>query len=176
LKTIIWATLTANGNYAQASAAHPPKRAALEDFAAHAKQVGNFVVGRRTFEAFQSDPRRKVEDAEQAFAGIEIVVVSAHKPDFPGVTRAAAPADALALLERQGYGTALVAGGETLINAFLAQGLVDEFVFNIAPALESNALRLLLPKDHYEELTLLELRDLGGGVAQLRYALDRRPV
>jgi riboflavin biosynthesis pyrimidine reductase len=67
-----------------------------------------------------------------------------------------------------------VAGGETLINAFLAQGLVDELVFNIAPALESNGLRLLLPNHHYQELKMLERRDLGGGVAQLRYAPTRR--
>jgi hypothetical protein len=69
MKTIVWATLTANGNYAQASAAHPPKPEALGDFAAHAKRVGNFIVGRRTFEAFQSDPTRKVDDAEREFSG-----------------------------------------------------------------------------------------------------------
>jgi dihydrofolate reductase len=176
MKTIVWATLTANGNYAQASAAHPPKPEALGDFAAHAKRVGNFIVGRRTFEAFQSDPTRKVDDAEREFSGTEIVVVSAHQPDFPGVTHAPTPADALALLERRGHHAALVAGGETLINAFLALGLVDELVFNIAPALECNGLRLLLPNDHHGELNLLELKDLGGGVAQLHYALARRPA
>jgi dihydrofolate reductase len=176
MKTIVWATLTANGNYSQASATHPPKTEALEDFATYAKRVGNFIVGRRTFEAFRPDPSRKVDDAERAFAGAEIVVVSGHKSDFPGVTLAATPADALAHLERQGYDTALVAGGETLINAFLAQGLVDELVFNIAPVLESEGLRLRLPKEQYAELELLELRDLGGGVGQLRYALDTRRV
>jgi hypothetical protein len=40
----------------------------------------------------------------------------------------------------------------------------------------SNGLRLLLPDDHYEEFQLLELKDLGGGVVQLRYALARRPT
>ena len=92
------------------------------------------------------------------------------------MTRTTAPADTLAHLERRGYDTALVGGGQTLINAFLAQGLVDECVFNVAPALESEGLRLLLPKDHYEELTLLELRDFGGGVAHLRYAVNRSSV
>jgi riboflavin biosynthesis pyrimidine reductase len=175
MKTIVWATLTANGNYARASAAHPPNREALEDFAAHARHVGNFIVGRRTFEAFQSDASRKVNDAEQVFASVEIVVVSAHTPDLPGIARAATPADALMHLDQRGFGTALVAGGETLINAFLAQGLVDEVVFNFAPALEGEGgLRLGLPKDRYAELRLLELRDLGGGVGQLHYALDKR--
>jgi dihydrofolate reductase len=173
MKTIVWATLTANGNYARATATHPPNKEALEDFAAHAKRTQNFIVGRRTFEAFQSDGSRKVDNAEQAFAGTEIVVVSTRMPDLPGIARAATPADALAHLARRGYDTALVAGGQTLINAFLAQDLVDEVIFNVAPALESEGLRLVLPKDQYAVLRLLELRDLGGGVGQLRYALEK---
>jgi riboflavin biosynthesis pyrimidine reductase len=92
------------------------------------------------------------------------------------VTHAPTPADALAHLEGRGHDAALVAGGETLINAFLAQGLVDGLVFNIAPALESKGLRLLLPDDHCEKLQLLELKDIGGGVARLRYAVVRRPA
>jgi dihydrofolate reductase len=173
MKKIIWATLTANGNYARASGAHPPKKEALKDFAAYARRTGNFIVGRRTFEAFQSDPSRKVDNAEQAFAGTDIVVVSGHTLDLPGVAHAPTPADALAHLERRGHSTALVAGGETLVNAFLAQGLVDELVFNIAPVLESDGLRLLLPKEQSAELTLLEVRDLGGGVGQLHYGWTR---
>lgn len=174
MHTIVWATLTANGNYARADAAHPPRQEALEDFAAWAKRTGNFVVGRHAFEAFQSEPSRKVDDAEQAFAGTAIVVVSASRPELPGVTRAASPAEALAHLERQGHRTALVAGGETLINAFLAHGLVDELVFNIVPALESEGLHLLLPRDQYEDLELLDTKELGGGVGQRRYGLNRR--
>jgi dihydrofolate reductase len=174
MKTIVWATLTANGNYARGSAANPPKKEALDDFAAQARRARNFIVGRRTFERFQSDPSRKVEDAESAFAGTDIVVVSTSMSDVPGVTRVAAPAEALVHLERRGHQTALVAGGETLINAFLAQGLVDELIFNIAPVFESEGLRLWLPDEQFVELKLLEARALGGGVEQLRYALDRR--
>jgi hypothetical protein len=32
MKTILWAALTANGNYAQSSPEHPPKKEALDDF------------------------------------------------------------------------------------------------------------------------------------------------
>ena len=54
MKTILWATLSANGNYARASAEHPPKPEATADFAEHALAHGNFIVGRRTFEAVQA--------------------------------------------------------------------------------------------------------------------------
>ena len=47
MKTILWATLTANGNYAQSGPENPPKKEALEDFTAHAKAAG---IGRRSFE------------------------------------------------------------------------------------------------------------------------------
>jgi dihydrofolate reductase len=176
MRSVVWATLTANGTYARASAAHPPTQQALEDFAAQAKRAGNFIVGRRTFEGFQSDSSRRAVGADHTFAGTDIVVVSGARLEAPGVVSASSPADALAHLERKGHATALIAGGETLINAFLAQGLVDELVVNIVPALESEGLTLHLPDEQYAELTLLESRELGGGVGQRRYALNRSAV
>jgi dihydrofolate reductase len=173
MRTVVWATLTANGNYARASAAHPPTQQALEDFAAQAKRAGNFIVGRRTFEGFQSDSSRRAAGADNTFAGTDIVLVSGARLEAPGVVSTSSPADALAHLERKGHDTALVAGGATLINAFLAQGLVDELVVNIVPALESQGLKLHLPDEQYADLTLLESSELGGGVGQRRYALNR---
>ena len=79
MKTILWATLSANGNYARASAAYPPKPEATADFAAHALAHGNFIVGRRTFEAFQAQPARAGADGSAPrtpFANTTIVVVS----------------------------------------------------------------------------------------------------
>lgn len=52
MKTILWATLTANGNYQPNDPKHPPRPEALADFAAHVRAAGCFVVGRRTFEGF----------------------------------------------------------------------------------------------------------------------------
>jgi dihydrofolate reductase len=174
MRTILWATLTANGSYAQASADHPPKREALEDFVTQARRTGNFIVGRRTFEGFQADASRKTDDADEKLAGVEPIVVSTRMPPIPGITCVASPADALAHVERRGFRTALVAGGGTLLNAFLEHDLVDEIVINVAPALDDDGVHLALPQHQYAELKLLELRDLGGGVSQLRYALQGR--
>jgi hypothetical protein len=44
---------------------------------------------------------------------------------------------------------------------------------NIVPALESQGLKLHLPDEQYADLTLLESSELGGGVGQRRYALNR---
>ena len=167
MKTILWAALSANGNYAKSSPEHPPKAEALDDFWAHAGRAGNFIVGRRTFEAFLAG------GGGQPPAGIDIVVISSGNVDIPGVTHAATPQEALDFLAKQGHETAVLAGGATLHNAFLAQGLVDELVFNIAPVLEDRGLNVLLPDGHYEEVQLLDCKTIGGGIVHLRYAVSR---
>ena len=167
MKTILWAALTANGNYAQSSAEHPPKREALDDFGLHAQQAGNFIVGRRTFEGFNAS------GGGNGFAGVDIVVVSSNELDIPGVTQAFSPRQALDYVEQKGHKTALLVGGASLHNAFLAEDLVDELVFNITPALESGGFNLLLPEGHYKDVQLIESKEIGGGIVQLRYAINR---
>src|SRR6478609_5459095 len=175
MKTILWATLSANGNYARATAAHPPKPEATADFAAQALAHGNFIVGRRTFEAFQAQPARAGADGAAApnpFATTTIVVVSTTLA-VPGVPRAATPEAALALVRQRGHSTALVAGGEKLHNAFLERDLVDELLLNIVPTLEDEGLKILLPKGNRRELELIGSRQLAAGIVQLHYALPR---
>ena len=69
MKTILWATLTANGNYAQSGPENPPKKEALEDFTAHAKAAG---IGRRSFEGMRG-------------------MVAVDAAEIPGVTVEIAP-------------------------------------------------------------------------------------
>lgn len=176
MKTILWATLSANGNYARASAEHPPKPEATADFAEHALAHGNFIVGRRTFEAFQAQPARAGADggaARNPFANTTIVVVSTTLA-VPNVARAATPEAALAALRERGHTTALLAGGETLHNAFLERDLVDELVLNVVPTLEDQGLKILLPQGQRRELVLLRTKQLAAGIVQLHYALPRR--
>lgn len=176
MKTILWATLSANGNYARATAAHPPKPEATADFAAHALAHGNFIVGRRTFEAFQAQPARAGAGgavAPNPFARATIVVVSTTFA-VPGVPRAASPEAALELVRQRGHTSALLAGGETLHNAFLERDLVDELLLNIVPTLEDEGLKIVLPKGSRRELALLGTKQLAAGIVQLHYALLRR--
>jgi len=62
---------------------------------------------------------------------------------IPGVWCAASPQEALNYLEERAHRAALIAGGETLHNAFLSQDLVDELVFDILPELQSSGLKSL---------------------------------
>lgn len=170
MKTILWATLTGNGNYAQSSPNHPPKKEALGDFAAQAQAAGNFIVGRRTFEGMQASGNGGT------FAGMDIVVVSGSVKEIPGVTVVGSPNEALSYLRDKGYQTALVSGGADLHNAFLGQGLVDELIFNVAPVLEGKGLNLLINTEEYQykEVELLNFKSLGSGVVQLHYAFTQQ--
>ncbi|MBB6731547.1 dihydrofolate reductase family protein [Cohnella zeiphila] len=178
MKTVLWATLTANGNYAQSGPENPPKKEALNDFAAQAKAAGNFIVGRKTFEGMQ-DPSRVSQD-EQAgdngpFAGMDIVVMSRSIQAIPGLTIVRSPQEALDYLQGKGYQTAVISGGADIHNSFLEQDLVDEVIFNVAPVFEGKGLNLLIDAENYRyrNAQLLDCKPLGGGVVQLRYSLER---
>ncbi|MEF3305671.1 dihydrofolate reductase family protein [Paenibacillus sp. GYB003] len=167
MKTILWATLTANGNYAQSGPENPPKKEALDDFAIHAKAAGNFIVGRRTFEGMRGN------GGPGPFADIDIVLVSTSASEIPGVTVVSSPEEALSYLQRKGHQTALISGGADIHNSFLGKGLVDEVIFNVAPVMEGKGLNLLIDRDNYryKHVQLLDCKPLGGGVVQLRYGL-----
>ncbi len=168
MKTILWATLSANGNYAQSSTVNPPKQEALADFAVNAKAAGNFIVGRRTFEGMRAS-------GGGGFSNIDIVVISSNLNEIPGVKLVRSPQEALEYLQEKGYQTALLAGGADLHNSFLEHGLVDEIVFNVAPVLEGKGLNLLIDRQHYQhkDVQLVDYKSLGGGVVQLRYSIGR---
>lgn len=176
MKTTLWATLTANGNYAQSSPDNPPKKEALDDFASQAKAAGNFIIGRKTF-LEMTDPSRVSQEeqanAEGPFAGIDIVVLSKNIENIPGVTVVKSPQEALSYLQQKGHQTALISGGADIHNSFLEQGLVNEVVFNVAPVLEGKGLNLLIDKDNYrfKAVRLLDCKPLGSDVVQLRYAI-----
>jgi dihydrofolate reductase len=174
MKTILWAALTANGNYAQSSPENPPRPEALQDFATQARAAGNFIVGRRTFAGMQDSTRvAQSEQTGNPFAGLDIVVLSQSVKEIPGVKVVESPQAALAYLQAQGHTTALLSGGADLHNTFLAHGLVDEVIFDIAPVFEGKGLNLLLDQDRYlyKHVQLLDCKPLGSGVVQLRYSL-----
>ncbi len=170
MKTTLWATLSANGNYARTSPRHPPKQEALADFAKETGAYGNFIVGRKTFEEFQANAQRRPSGP---MPKTDIVVVSSTLALPPGAPAhvATEPKAALALLSERGHATAVVVGGERLHNAFLAAGLVDELVLVITPWLEDEGFKLLLPRGERRDATLVEHTALGGGLVKLRYAL-----
>lgn len=166
MKVTLWATLSANGNYARGTPENPPRAEALADFRQEALAHGNFIVGRKTFEGFAA------RGPNPDFRDLDIVVVSRRDTPMTGVLSATSPRAALALLAARSHGKALISGGETLHNAFLAEGLVDEMIVNIAPVLEGGGLNIHLPAGKHLPTHLVSSRQMEGGLFQLRYRLN----
>jgi len=53
MKTILWGTLVANGNFAQISEDKPAHQAAFGDFAARAQATGNLLSGGKYLRGLQ---------------------------------------------------------------------------------------------------------------------------
>jgi dihydrofolate reductase len=167
VKAVLYLTLSTNGLITQANETHPISPAILRDFGQRIQQAGNVVVGRRTFESMAA------QAARGATAGIETVVVTGSGLEVDGIATASSPREALELLERKGYETALIGGGAALDASFLSQGLVDEICLNVEPILTSEGLSLDFNADQAAELRLIDTTQLGEGVVQLRYELRR---
>jgi len=165
MRVTLWATLSANGNYARGTPENPPRAEALADFRRQALTHGNFIVGRRTFEGVAAG------GPNPDFRNLDIVVVSTRNRPMEGILRATSPRAALALLAARGHGKALLSGGAALHNAFLAERLVDEMILNVAPDLEGGGLSIHLPAGQHHPIELTSCREIGGGLVQLRYAL-----
>jgi len=111
--------------------------------------------------------------AQGAITGVELVVVTGSGMQAGGVATAASPQEALELLERKGYETALVGGGAALDASFLSHGLVDEIRLNVESILSSDGLPLDFDSGPATDLRLIDTRKLSESVVQLRYEVRR---
>ena len=166
MRTVLYLGLSVNGLITQANETHQVPPEILRDFAQRIQQAGNVVVGRRTFKLM-------IAQAQGAIPGVELVVVTGSGMKAGGIATAASPQEALELLERKGYETALVGGGAALDASFLSHGLVDEIRLNVESILSSDGLPLDFDSGPATDLRLIDTRKLSESVVQLRYEVRR---
>ncbi|WPR77373.1 dihydrofolate reductase family protein [Algoriphagus sp. NG3] len=162
MKTILYSALTANGNYGDSETGQLPKQEELNNLDKHAKEAGNIVMGRKTYEIFNDG---------EIFSGLDVVVVSSNRT-FEDAKVVESPGEALKYLNLQGYDKAFVIGGVTLASVFLSENLIDELYINIEPYIESGL--KLEPNDGKSlNLTLLGHREIEkSGIVQLHYKIS----
>lgn len=158
MKTILYAAITANGNYGDSDAGQMPKQEELSDLFNHATKAGNIVMGRKTYEIFGGD---------EAFVDLDVVVVS-RTASFEGVKTVTSLQEMLDYLKEKGYGQAFVIGGVTLQNAMLTEGLIDELYINVEPYI-ANGLDLGPTDGRFIELELAGHQHIGAGIIQIHY-------
>ncbi len=81
------------------------------------------------------------------------------------------PQELLGSLEKRGYKEVILGGGTTINSLFLQAGLVNELQITVEPILFGGGLTLFKDLDLNIKLELLETRDLGQNVINLRYKI-----
>ena len=79
------------------------------------------------------------------------------------------PNDLIKYLSDKGFSEVILGGGTAINSLFLKAGLVDEIQITIEPLLFGGGLTLFKDLDLNIKLKLLETKDLGGNVINLRY-------
>lgn len=139
-------------------------------FCALAAECGNFIVGRKTYEAVKSwNEGFGFDDLK----GIKKVVISRdqnYRLDA-GYTLAVSPKDALQKLKDSKC--ALVVGGSTINTLFIKDNLLDEIILNIEPAIIGQGIPLFSKDDFYKKLELVSSEHSKSGVVTLKYKISK---
>ncbi len=137
-----------------------------ESFRKMIKSVGNMIIGNRTYEIMKENG--EFEDLEN----VRVLVVS-NNPDYKIIFNnhsvAKSPQDALAILEKEGFNNALVAGGGILNASFLEENLVDEIYLDIEPLIIGEGIPLFKDKSFERKLKLIGEKKISDNEIQLHY-------
>lgn len=130
MKVTVIANISANGRILISDNPHhqlPPE--AMEFYVQSVRQVGNVVIGLKTFENFLNFP----EQVKEHFNGIEIIILSDKSYTVDGYKTVASPEEAIEYMSAQGVQEITVGGGAGTFNAFFNKNLVTGIYFNISP-------------------------------------------
>ncbi|MDO8663253.1 MAG: dihydrofolate reductase family protein [Candidatus Wildermuthbacteria bacterium] len=142
-----------------------------ETFSGFVREYGNFVVGKRTYEAVR---RWKDGHSFNDFPKAKRIVVS-DDPLFrldKGYTFAGSPLDALDQLVGLGFKTALITGGSTLNSSFVKKNLLDEIIINVEPTIIGKGIPLFAPDEFQASLKLLNIKKITDNIIQLHYKVE----
>ncbi len=144
-----------------------------ESFCLRAKEFGNFVVGRKTYEAVKTwNEGYSFDD----LVGIEKVVMSQNK-NFrldEGYTLASSPQGALAALSDKGFDRMLVTGGADINSAFARMDLLDEVILNIESVIVGKGIPVFKSQDFELKLKLISEEKSSTGIITLRYSVLKK--
>lgn len=167
MKVILYMAITINGFIAKENDdASFVSEIEWDSFRNMIKSTGNMIIGSRTYEIMRDDEEFK------NLENIRVLVVS-ENTNFKTITNnhsaIKSPKDALAILEKEGFDNALVAGGGTLNASFMEENLVDEIYLDVEPVVFGKGIRLFRENDFEAKLKLLETKKLSDSEIQLHY-------
>lgn len=165
MKVVVWAEILANGFYPVNPTSFVTPDEVWADFFAYLGDAGNVILGRKTAE--------EVLAAGDQFdlGGALLVSVSRTSNELPGAKCVGSAREAIEAVSRAGHQIAFFGGGANLISSVLDQGLADELVVLIAPALGARNSVFSISEGEHRSMDLLKVEELGSGVVKLSYRL-----
>lgn len=163
MKITAIANLSANGKVllAEHNPITPP--AAINFFVQKAKETGNLVVGRKTFDVFNQFPG----GPKQILAGVQLVILSSTGEPADGYQVVGSPEEAIAYLEGKGFTEVAVGGGTITYNTFLDKGLITDIIFDIIPVIIGDGGIIGVQDGLLAKFKLVDHQLLGDDVVQI---------
>ena len=130
MKITVIANISANGRILIADNPHhqlPPE--AMEFYVQFVRQVGNVVIGLKTFENFLKFPK----EVKELFKGVEIIILSDKPYTVDGYKTVSSPEEAVEYMSGKDVQEIAIGGGAGTFNAFIDKDLVTDIYFNVSP-------------------------------------------
>lgn len=172
MKVVLYMAITANGMIAKENDdTRFVSDAEWESFTAMMKKIGNYVMGRRTFEV-------SLESDAFPYPCLNVVMTKKAVKNQWGdqvIFTSDSPKAVLKMLEERGFDTAFIGGGAAVNTSFAREGLIDEVYLDVEPAIMGKGIPLLASGDFELKLKLLETKKLGQSTIQLHYQVIKQP-
>ncbi len=174
MRVILYMAMTANGYVATTEGGTEwVSPGDWERFKELARETGNVVVGRATYDAM-------VDEKTFPVPGALNVVMTREAPTADPLKEVvfsdASPEEVIAMMREKGFESVLVAGGGSLNGSFMTDGLIDELYLTVEPVVLGDGIRLFEHGDFARELELVDTAKLSEHEVQLHYRVKKYTV
>lgn len=171
MKLILYMAMTVNGFVAtEEGATDWVSKEDWERFRKVAKETGNVIIGRTTYETMIEEKTFPLPDCLNVVMTREAPKV---EPMKNVVFTDKSAEEVLEDLAKEGFESALLAGGGELNGSFMADGLIDEIYLTVSPVAFGEGVKLFGSGFFKRELDLLGVEKVSDSEVQLHYRVKR---
>ena len=145
----------------------PWSDAEWQEFNKKAAEIGNVLIGRKTYELMRDDGSL----GELPCKTIFVLSKKLNEASDKRVIIIKSPTQALKEAHKLGYSHLMVAGGSKTNSAFLKAGLVEELFLDVEPILLGSGIPLAINFDTQLNLELINTKRYGKSGIQLHYRM-----
>jgi len=164
MKVILYMAVTVNGMIAKEDDSTPWSEVEWESYNNIVKKYGNLIIGRRTYELMSGD-----NSFSKLGNPLVVVLTSKKLKSSKNVFCARNPKEALDIIAKHEFKTALVGGGGQINSLFMKQNLVDEIYLDVEPLVFGKGVKLFADSEFEAKLELLEVKKMSDNLVQLHY-------